>query len=148
MRILVLFGFFLWTSLIASAQQFLWTTAEQDSLADRHVAMNDALDEILKFHDHYDHHYDRSGFSKERFLEQLDYGFEDFEWINSINDLTIMALRSNSEGGSVVLVLFISEKYVHLIVFSNHMLEGDSNYLLNYEFEKEKFKSWLHTLMN
>lgn len=129
-------------------QQFLWSTVENDSIAEKHIPIEYVNNEILKFYTHYEQHYDFSGFSKKRFREEIDYGFDDWKWINDITDLTVFALRSNIGSGSVVLVMFISEKNINLIIFSNEILDGNFNYISNYESEKKKFEIWLKTLMN
>ncbi|WP_225037280.1 hypothetical protein [Winogradskyella sp. SM1960] len=129
-------------------QQFLWSTIENDSISEKHIPVEYVSNEILKFYDHYEKHYDLSGFSKKRFIEEIDYGFDDWKWINDITDLTVFAMRSNIGSGSIVLVMFISEKNINLIIFSNEILDRNFNYQSNYEFEREKFETWLKTLMN
>ena len=91
-------------------QQFLWSTVDQDTVAEKFISIEQVTTEVLKFYDHYEMHYDFSGFSKKRFMEDIDYGFEDWKWINEVTDLTVFALRSNMGSGSVVLVMFVSKK--------------------------------------
>jgi len=129
-------------------QQFLWSTIENDSIVEKHVPVDYVSNEILKFYDHYEKHYDFSGFSKERFIEEIDYGFDDWKWINDITELTVFAMRSNIGSGSVVLVMFISEKNINLIIFSNATLDGYYDYIFNMGHTREKFEAWLKTLMD
>lgn len=129
-------------------QQFLWSTIEKDSIAEKQVPIEYVDYEILKFYDHYKQHYDLSGFSKKRFVEEIDYGFDDWKWINDITDLTVFALKSNVGNGSVVLVMFISEKNINLIIFSNGIVDRNYNYISNSEYERKKFETWLKTLKN
>ncbi len=91
-------------------------------------------------------HYDFSGYSKERFIDEIDYGFKDIQWINEIKELTVFALRSNTGNGSVVLVMFVNKENVNLVIFTNEALRGNYNYRKNYNHEKEKFEIWLETL--
>ena len=127
-------------------QQFLWSTIENDSINEKHIPLEYVNNEILKFYDHYEKHYDLSGFSKKRFIEEIDYGFDDWKWINDITELTVFAMRSNIGSGSVVLVMFISEKNINLIIFSNEILDRNFRDISNYEFEREKFEIWINTL--
>ncbi|WP_288956161.1 hypothetical protein [uncultured Polaribacter sp.] len=148
MRIFILPILFILLNSSAFGQQFLWSTIEKDSIAEKHIPLEYVNNEILKFYDHYEKHYDLSGYSKKRFIEEIDYGFDDWKWINDINDLTVFAVKSNTGSGSVVLVMFISEKNINLIIFSNQVLGRNFNYQSNYEFERKKFETWLKTLMN
>lgn len=129
-------------------QQFLWSTIEKDSIAEKQVPIEYVDYEILKFYDHYEKHYDLSGFSKKRFVEEIDYGFDDWKWINDITDLTVFALKSNVGDGSVVLVMFISEKNINLIIFSNDIVDRNFSYISNSEYDRKKFEIWLKTLKN
>ena len=128
------------------SQQFLWSTFETDTISQKVVSIKDVNKEILKFYSHYDKHYDLSGYSKERFIKEEDYGFEDWEFINDIEELTVFALKSNTGSGSIVLVMFISKRNINLIIFTNNPIEYDSNYLFNSEYKKDKFENWLDTL--
>ena len=106
------------------------------------------LDSAQVVYDHYEMHYDFSGFSKKRFMEEADYGFDDLKWINEISELTVFALRSNMGRGSIVLVMFVSDVNLNLLIFSNNVVEGDFNYIPNDEYDRGKFENWLKTLMN
>ncbi|MDG4945748.1 hypothetical protein NMK71_04920 [Weeksellaceae bacterium KMM 9713] len=140
----ILFVFF--TSFV-SGQQFLWSTIEEDSVSQKFVPVHLLNDEILKFYDHYKLHYDFTGYSKERFIKESSYGFDDWEFLNDITELTVLALRSNVGTGSVVLVMFITEININLIVFSNEDIENNFNYILNFSSDRKKFSTWLQTLM-
>ena len=146
-----IFGLALFFSLLTSltfGQQFLWSTFEQDSIAEEYIPIEYVTNEVLKFYDHYEMHYDFSGFSKKRFMEEADYGFDDLKWINEISELTVFALRSNMGRGSIVLVMFVSDVNLNLLIFSNNVVEGDFNYIPNDEYDRGKFENWLKTLMN
>ena len=132
----------------AFGQQFLWSTMEKDSINEEHVPLEYVTNEILKFYDHYETHYDFSGYSKERFIEEIDYGFDDWKWINDMTELAVFAQRTNVGSGSIVLVMFISEKNINLIIFSNNPIDNNFNYTSNGEYKREKFETWLKTLMN
>lgn len=128
------------------AQQFLWSTVERDTIDEKYIPIEYVTNEVLKFYDHYEMHYDLSGYSKERFIKEIDYGFNEWKWINNINELTVFAMRSNMGTGSVVLVMCISEANVNLIIFTNEVIDMNFNYLSNYD--KEKFENWFKTLLN
>ena|SRR5690554_3460403 len=148
MRIFILTTLFTLLTSTGFGQQFLWSTIENDSNDGKHIPIEYVSDEILKFYDHYEYHYDFSGFSKKRFVEEVDYGFDDWKWVNDITELTVFAMRSNIGSGSVVLVMFISEKNINLIVFSNMPLDNNYNLLFNSKYDRKKFETWLKTLMD
>ena len=148
MKILGFIFFFSLLTLSSFGQQYLWSTVEQDTITEKYVPIENATNEILKFYDHYEKHYDFSGFSKKRILEKSNYGFENLNWVNQINELTVFALRSNMGKGSIVIVMFVSSKNINMIIFSNQIVEMDLNYLPNDEEGREKFETWLKTLMN
>ena len=148
MRKLILPILFTLLTSFVYGQQFLWSTIEKDSIAEKQVPIEYVDYEILKFYDHYKKHYDLSGFSKKRFVEEIDYGFDDWKWINDITNLTVFALKSNVGGGSVVLVMFISEKNINLIIFTNDIVDRNYNYISNSEYDRKKFEIWLKTLKN
>ena len=124
-------------------QQFLWSTVQ--NTAERFVPLNNVTREVLNFYDQYEYYYDYSGFTKDRFIEMFDYGFEDWQWLYNIETLTVFALRSNVGRGSVVLVMCISKNNVNTIVFSN-TYERDA--IMCFEFEKQKFTNWFRTILN
>lgn len=141
-------GIIIFLSVIISSvfgQQFLWSTVKQDTINEKYVPLNSVTKEVLKFYDHYDLYYDFSGYSKDRFINEIDYGFDDWKWLNDINDLTVFAMRSNSGQGSIVLVMCISKDNVNLIIFSN-TVEGD--FRMTYSSERENFADWFQTLLN
>jgi hypothetical protein len=141
-------GFLVFFSILTIStygQQFLWSTVQANDT--RYVPLNNVTREVLIFCDQYDRYYDFTGFSKERFIEDFDYGFGEWEWLNDIEDLTVFALRSNSGRGSVVLVMCISKNNINTIIFTNHMEpELGVNYSLTYD--KNKFANWFRTLLN
>lgn len=130
----------------AFGQQFLWSTVQTDTIYEEYIPIDYAISEVLKFYNHYEKHYDFSGFSKKRFMDEINYGFDDWTWLNEIDEPSVFALRSNMGDGSFVLVMFVSKTNINLIIFSNGVLDGNFNYLFN--DESEKFESWLKTLMH
>lgn len=147
MKTFILTILFVFFSSFVSGQQFLWSTIEEDSISQKIVPVHLLNDEILKFYDHYELHYDFTGYSKERFIKESSYGFDDWKFLNDITALTVLALRSNTGTGSAVLVMFITEKNINLIVFSNEMIEDNVNYIYNSSSERKKFSTWLQTLV-
>ena len=134
---------FLILTVSAFAQQFLWSTVSGND--SKYVSINNVTREVLTFYDQYQYYFDFSGFSKDRFIDFFDYGFEDWDWLYDIEELTVFALRSNSGRGSVVLVMCISKNNVNTIVFSNTY---DRDAIRTYEFEKQKFTNWFRTILN
>lgn len=129
----------------AFGQQFLWSTVKNDTASVKYVPINRVTNEVLSFYDHYDLYYDFAGFSKERFIDEMDYGFDDWEWLNDINDLTVFALRSNTGEGSVVLIMCISKNNINMIIFSNNV---EGSFQLTLASDKDKFAKWFKTLLN
>ena len=123
-------------------QQFLWSTLKSND--EKYVSLNDVAKEVLNFYDQYKFYYDFSGFNKDRFIESFNYGFDAWEWIYKIEELTVFALRSNSGRGSVVIVMCISKDNVNTIVFSNTL---ESDFIMTHESDREKFVRWFKTLL-
>jgi hypothetical protein len=134
---------FLILSSSAFCQQFLWSTVRDT--AEKYVPLNNVTREVLNFYDQYEYYYDFSGFTKDRFIEYFDYGFENWQWLYNIETLTVFALRSNIGRGSVVLVMCISKNNVNTIIFSN-TYERDA--IMCFEFDKQKFTNWFSTILN
>ena len=102
-------GFIIWFVVLTSSafgQQFLWSTVKDTT--SKYVPLDNVTKEVLNFYDQYKFYYDFSGFSKDRFIKNIDYGFDDWKWLYDIKDLTVFALRSNAGRGSVGLVMCIS----------------------------------------
>jgi hypothetical protein len=135
--------FFLILTVSVFGQQFLWSTVKGNE--SKYVQMNSVSREVLEFYDQYKFYYDFSGFSKDRFIDFFDYGFEDWDWLYDIEELTVFALRSNSGRGSVVLIMCISKNNVNTIVFSN-TYERDA--ILTYQSDRDKFNRWFKTILN
>lgn len=128
----------------AFGQQFLWSTVRDT--AERYIPLNNVTREVLNFYDQYTWYYDYSGFSKDRFIENFDYGFEDWEWLYEIEELTVFALRSNSGQGSIVLVLCISKNNVNALIFSNNII--DRGAVMTHSSDRNKFTNWFKTILN
>lgn len=144
------FGLIIFLSALTSSvfgQQFLWTTVKSDSVGTKYTPLNNVTKEVLTFYDQYKFYYDLSGYSKKRFIEEIDYGFDDWNWLNDIKDLTVFALRSNTGSGSVVLIMCISKDNVNMVIFSNDILLH-RNAQSTGSYHKEKFASWFKTVLN
>ncbi len=99
--------------------------------------------EVLKFYDVYDLYYDYAGYSKEEFIKERGDDFNEWEWLNEINELTVFALRANDGNGSYVLIICVSKNNVNAIIFSNTI---DGSFQMT--IDKEKFTKWFKTLLN
>jgi len=145
MKKLVFFVMFTVFTFSAYGQQFLWSTVRDN--AERYVPLDDVTREVLVFYDQYDRYYDLTGFSKNGFVKSSGYGFDDWEWLNDIENLTVFALRSNTGHGSFVLVMIISKNNVNTIVFANNP-EFGFNYQLTGSYGRQKFTNWFGTLLH
>lgn len=132
----------------AFGQQFLWSTVKSDSGGvKKYVPLSSISKEVLTFYDQYDYYFDLSGYSKKRFIEEINYGFDDWNWLYDIKDLTVYALRSNSGSGSVVMIICVSKDNVNLILFSSDIM-AHKNPQSTGRYDKDKFVSWFKTLLN
>ena len=132
----------------ARGQQFLWSTLKSDSgSTKKYVPMDNITKEVLTFYNQYDYYFDLSGYSKTRFIKEVKYGFDDWSWLNSIKDLTIYAVKSNTGRGSVVMVLCVSKDNVNLLLFSSDILAHKNPHGTN-QYEKEKFVDLFKSLLN
>ncbi|MCL2186704.1 MAG: hypothetical protein FWB86_12765 [Treponema sp.] len=146
MKRILFFVIFTIITFSAYGQQFLWSTVRNNEL--RYVPINNVTREVLEFYEQYRYYLDYSGFSKDRFIEMFDYGFEDWEWLYGINELTVFALRSNNGQGSVVLVMCISRDNVNTLIFTNSYERGIINTYSSISSERDKFSRWFRTIMN
>ncbi len=128
-----------------SGQQFLWTTTKNDSSGVKYVPLSNVTKEVLVFCEQYKYYFDLTGFSKERFIEKINYGFGDWNWLYGINDLTVSALKSNTGRGSLIMVMCISKDNVDLLIFSNDILLHDNP---QNTYNKEKFAKWFKTILD
>jgi len=126
-------------------QQFLWSTVRDK--AERYVPLNNVTREVLNFYDQYKFYYDFSGFTKQRFIEMFEFGFEDWSFLYDIKDLTVFALRSNTGSGSIVLVMCISKDNVNTLIFTNTSELG-MNWIMTHSSNRDKFSQWFKTIMN
>lgn len=131
----------------AFGQQYLWTTSKRDTSDVKVVPLNNVTKEVLVFYDQYKFYFDLTGYSKKRFIEEINYGFEDWNWLYDINELTVSALKSNSGRGSFIMVMSISKDNVNLLLFSNDIMlhqnaQGTGSY------NKDKFVNWFKTILN
>jgi hypothetical protein len=124
-------------------QQSLWSTVRGNDI--KYVSLNNVTKEVLTFYEQYRYYLDYSGFSKNRFIEMFDYGFEDWNWLYDIEELTVFALRSNDGQGSVVLVMIVSKENVNTLIFTNSIERG---VISTYSSDKDKFTRWFRTLLN
>lgn len=143
---------FLFSVLASSAfgQQPLWSTIENNERGVRYVPLEKVTQEVLEFYDLYDRYYDLTGFSKERFIDEVGFGLEaqDLENLNDINELTVKAIKSNTGQGSFVLVACISEDNVDMIIFSNSGIPGLYNSESTYLTERAKFARWFSAIIH
>lgn len=146
----IVFGLLL-TTLTSSVfgQQRLWTTVknDNDTSGTKYVPLTNVTKEVLTFYDQYDYYFDLSGYSKKRFIEEINYGFDDWTWLYDIKDLTVFALKSNAGRGSLIMVMCVSKDNVNLILFSSDILLH-KNPQSTGSYEKDKFARWFKTLLN
>lgn len=130
-------------------QQNLWTTFKptNDSIKTKVISMSDVPNEVLKIYDQYNYYFDLTGYTKKRFIKEMDMGFNDWTWLNEINELTVFALKSNTGYGSYVLVLCVSKDNANMLIFSNNITQR-KNPQGTVSYEREKFKNWFETLLN
>jgi hypothetical protein len=131
-------------------QQNLWTTSKSwsDSKGVKYVPIANVNKEVLKFYRQYEYYYDFSGYSKSRFIEDVQYGFSDWSWLNKINELTVYAMKSNTGYGSLILVICVSKDNVNLLIFSNDVSAARQLPRMTNEYEEGKFSRWFKTLLN
>lgn len=139
--------FFLANSIESFSQQILWTTEKTDSIEAKYVPIETVVKEALIFYKQYDYYFDRAGYSKENFIRQNNRIMDDWSWISKINKPTALAIRGNTGRGSVIMVLYISDKNINVVLFSNDML-ADKNAQRTSDYEKDKFEEWFKTLLN
>ena len=56
----------------AFGQQNLWTTVKNDTSGIKYVTLSNVTKEVLIFYDQYDYYFDLSGYSKKRFVEEIN----------------------------------------------------------------------------
>ena len=138
----------------AFGQQLLWSTVEKDSLKElkQYVPISDVTVEVMKFYDHYELYYDFTGFTKDAFLNSLPGGFslDEKKKLDDIEELTVLAERTNLGQGSVVFVMCVGKNNLNAVVFSNTALISGMDFRLTYssDSEREKFTRWFKTLLN
>jgi hypothetical protein len=131
-----------------SGQQFLWSTVKTDSVSGRkYVPINNITKEVITFYDQYDYYFDLSGYSKKRFIEEINYGYDDWSWLYEIKELSVYALKSNTGKGSIIMVLCVSKDNVNLLLFSSDII-AHKNPQSTSQYQKEKFIKWFKTLLN
>ena len=130
-------------------QQRLWTTAknDNDTSGTKYVPLTNVTKEVLTFYDQYDYYFDLSGYSKKRFIEEINYGFDDWTWLYDIKELTVFALKSNAGRGSLIMVMCVSKDNVNLLLFSSDILLH-KNPQSTGSYERDKFSKWFKTLLN
>lgn len=130
-------------------QQRLWTTVknDNDTSGTKYVPLTNVTKEVLTFYDQYDYYFDLSGYSKKRFIEEINYGFDDWTWLYDIKELTVFALKSNAGRGSLIMVMCVSKDNVNLLLFSSDILLH-KNPQSTSSYERDKFAKWFKTLMN
>lgn len=128
-------------------QQYLWSTVKNDSSHVKYVPLSNITKEVVTFYNQYNYYFDLSGFSKKRFIEEINYGFDDWTWLNDIKDLTVYAVRSNTGSSSVVMIICVSRDNVNLILFSSDIMAHENPQATD-PYDKDKFVRWFKTIMN
>lgn len=148
-RVIKILFAILFAALTSSAfgQQYLWTTVKNDTSGVKYVPLSNVTKEVLTFYDQYDYYFDLTGFSKKRFIEEINYGFENWNWLYDIKELTVSAVKSNSGSGSLIMIMCISKNNVDLLIFSNDVVLKENPQLTS-SYEKNKFISWFKTILN
>jgi len=130
----------------AFGQQYLWSTKKDTtSRWERYVPLSTVTKEVLNYFDLYKYYYDFSGYSSERFIEEFDYGFDDWEWIKYIEELQVFSVKSNTGHGSLVIVVCISDKNADAVIFSNSPIQ--STPLFTSLTNRKKFANWFESLL-
>jgi hypothetical protein len=145
-------GFFIFLLTLASSvfgQQHLWTTVknDNDTSGNKYVPLTNVTKEVLTFYDQYNYYFDLSGYSKERFIEEINYGFDEWNWLYDIKDLTVFALKSNAGRGSLIMVMCVSKDNVNLLLFSNDIMLNQNPQSTG-SYKRDKFVGWFNTLLN
>jgi hypothetical protein len=148
-KFILLFFLYLLTQEL-NAQQFLWSTAENDDF--EHVSIENVTNRVLDIYDVYDYYSDGTGYSKSNFLKILEkYSGNSKNWellkkeIEDIDKLTVFAIKDNLGKGSVILIVLISSKGVDMIAFTNNF---ELDIIYTFPYEKEKFEKWFNSLLN
>ena len=130
-------------------QQKLWTTVKNgnDTSGIKYVSLTNVTKEVLAFYDQYNYYFDLTGYSKKRFIEEINYGFDDWNWLFDIKETTVFALKSNAGRGSLIMVMCVSNENVNLILFSNDILLHKNPQQIS-PYERDKFAKWFKTLLN
>ena len=130
-------------------QQNLWSTVKNDNDTSgfKFVPLTNVTKEVLTFYNQYNYYFDLSGYSKKRFIDEINYGFDDWKWLYDIKDLAVFALKSNAGRGSFIMVMCVSKDNVNLLLFSNDILLH-KNPLSTGSYKKDNFIDWFKTLLN
>lgn len=146
MKNLIITLIFLLISNTFFAQQLMWTTeASMDKSGKKTIKYKEIDEKTLEYYDHYEFHYDYSGFDMDGFIELMyEVSGKDLQFFANIENPISLAMRVNDgEGSSVVMVIFLGKDYGNMIFFSN---EVKSNFIMNMEHDRPKFKKWLKSL--
>ena len=146
---------FLFFTTTTFGQQFLWTTLKDSTI--KYVPLENVIEKVLEFYDHYQYHYDGSGYSKDGFFKKFEssqsFNTENtLRWkslekkIYEIESSTVIAFKDNLGHGSVIQVICISKENVNLITFSNNFEEDAiTNYPI--DRDRDKFAKFFKTLL-
>jgi hypothetical protein len=143
MKKIVFFVCFFVSAFFAFGQQALWSTVKGSDV--KYVALGGVPKEVSDLYDQYDYYYDFSGFDKDTFTETFDDGTGSWEWVYTINTMTVVAVKVYIEGGSVVYVVCVGKNGVDMIAFSNVVDEGN---IETAQSRKARFEKWFKTLLN
>ena len=144
---ILLISFLVLTS-VAFGQQFLWSTVKPDSTSDRkYVPLSSAHSEVGKYYDLYPYYFDLTGYSKQRFIDEVGFGFEEWDWLKSVDSMTVYSAKSNTGRGSVIMVLCVSKDYMDVVLFSND-ITAYSNPQSTTSYDRPKFIKWFKSLLS
>jgi hypothetical protein len=132
---------FIFISLSANSQQFIWSTNSKGSLVKSEsqiISKEEVYQNLLSYYEAYDYYYDLTGYTKENFLKYFEASksfnvISKTSWDNfknttyEINDFTITCLKTNEGNSSIILVFIFSKINFDVIKFSNQIGEGAKN---------------------
>ncbi|GGG51613.1 hypothetical protein [Bizionia arctica] len=131
------------------AQQFLWSTIENDDF--EYVSIENVTSRVLDIYDVYEYYSDGTGYSKSDFLNIMEkYSGNSKNWeelkktITEIDNLTVFAIKDNLGNGSVILIVMVSPKGVDIVAFTNNY---ELDIINTSPYDKEKFEKWFNSLL-
>jgi hypothetical protein len=120
-------------------QQLLWTTVQGSDT--RYVSISNVTKEVMNYYDQYDYYYDFTGFDKDTFIKLFG---KDWDWVHSINNTTVTAVKVNIEGISIVYVICVKKNGVDMIAFTN---DNDTGSIRMSADRKPHFENWFKEIL-